>query len=119
MPRKILKRSEIKGCPFRAGDIVRKRAGHDWLKIPTPLIITSVSDVADLHDKGSGYGPEVRKLPYWFFSTDMDGKLHKPNNPGVGRDATWVGFVELDPFLGPAKRAVMEHGEAYGDLREH
>lgn len=114
--RKTKKLPEIEGCPFRAGDIVQKKSYCGYLNFTTPFVVTSVRKIPNIDDRSEGYGKDVKACAYWVYGTALDGsefKTETGNGPNVG--AIWVGFVELHPFLGPAKRAVMEHGDLRSD----
>jgi hypothetical protein len=116
VPRKLtLKQPEIKGCPFRAGDVLRKltQLFPDMTHLPDRMIVTAVAKIPDIDDSVIGYGDDVKAAPYWFYGTDIAGKRYPAKSDYPGHNgAIWVGFMELDPFLGPAKRAVMEATDA-------
>jgi hypothetical protein len=76
------------------------------------MVITSVREIPNLDDDDAGYGAEVKALPYWLYGTDMNGVEYKGIQGDKYHGAVWVGYVQLDPFLGPAKRAVMEATDA-------
>lgn len=113
-PRIPIKKPEVPGCPFRAGDYVRKNTGISTFKFSDVMLVTSVCDIPDIHDPNEGYGKDVKNLPYWFYGTDVHGEEYVGENTRKEhRGAIWVGYVKLDPFLGKAKRAVMEDGENF------
>ena len=72
MPRKLtLKRREINGCPFKAGDVVRPKKDCTN-QIPSILTVTSVRLIPDISSRS--YGSDVRKLPFWLYGVDQNGK---------------------------------------------
>lgn len=105
--RKAIKGKAIKECPFRAGDIVQLIT--DGLDLPNLMLVTSVMDIPNL--KTGRYGPAAAACPYWFFATHLDGSSIASRTDGQHKGAIWAGNAKLHPFLGPAKREVMDHAD--------
>ncbi len=106
MPRKTKPKVEL---PFLVGDVVRKKAGaqdRTTEDCPHTLTVTRIIKIPDISEEDK-YDTDAVELPYWFWGVDQDGVEFDDKDkyyPG----AIWIGFYELDPFLGPAKRAIDE-----------
>lgn len=101
-------RPKIKDCPFRVGDVVRinpeyaeKVTGFKGFMATVikrcTIPITETLWVEPERWEGGLQG--VIKSPYWVYLKESQSK---------GVNPYWVGYLELDPFLGHAKRAVMD-----------
>ncbi len=108
-----MKRPKFRECPFQVGDIVRSRPGKT-IGNGRCMTITQLMAIPDL--KRGSYGDDVKKMPVWMFGRYVDGTPYssKDTEPSEYPGAIWVGFMELDPFLGAAKRAIED-----ANLREH
>ena len=79
------------------------------------MTITKIMHIPDI-DRGA-YRDDIKALPYWMFGHYHDGESFvSTDNVSQYPGAIWVGFVELDPFLGAAKRAIQDAEAAHGKV---
>lgn len=79
------------------------------------MIVTRTQEIPEsFFGRHSQQLTELRKYPYWAWvesicSEPIDDNIFLGNvDEGMERTAIWAAFLELHPFLGPAKRAIDE-----------
>ncbi len=93
-------------CPFRVGDIVRPNS-----KYPHAPGRSAKGDIAEISKVWLappdyiGMVDGFSALPYRVTLT-----YHRTATPIKNpREGTWVGFLELEPFLSRVRRAIISH----------
>lgn len=95
-------------CPFRVGDVVRASDRAKATCLPKGVFTVTKVDYVPA---GGNYIEGVKDCPYWVWVKDS---TEAPVVVDEKKSGIWVGFLELDPFLGAAKRAIQD-----ADIREH